>query len=294
MQYSEWIFAFAAVIGKGHIQEGLPCQDYCDVNEYDNFSIAVVADGAGSCANSQIGSKKVSELALDHFAGAIKQNGWADSNLLPTLEDWSAQAKQLLLQVRNDLYIFSENDKIDFKSLSCTIIVTIALKNGLLVTHIGDGRAGYCTKENNWLHMISPYHGEEANETVFITSDIWEPAIIDKYIECAVIDEAVKAFCLLSDGCEKAAFECNLFDEQENVFYDPNKPFKEFYDKNIHVHLPHLRNQGKSQEEINALWRNFLENGNETLRNETDDKSMILAVKTNPVEVFTDVAAGTT
>lgn len=278
MQQPNWIFAFASVIGNSHISENIPCQDFCKVENRDNFSIAVVCDGAGTCINSQIGSKQVTDFCIYHFEKLIKKQKWDNQNELPTQEIWHNEAKSTLYLIKEDLDRFSMSNDLDFKSLSCTVIVTIALSHGLLVTHIGDGRAGYCNMNNEWLPTIIPLHGELANQTVFITSDIWNNEIIDTYIESNVIKDDVKAFCLLSDGCEKASFECNLFDQETETYFDPNKPYPLFFNPNIKI-LPELHKQNKTQEEINTLWETFLRKGNEKLKIEPDDKTLILGVR---------------
>ena len=278
MSQSNWIFAFASVIGNSHIAENLPCQDYCRVESFEKFSIAVVCDGAGSCKNSQIGSEKASWFCIDRFEKLIRDNKWDDSESLPAQEVWHNLAKQTLYSVREDLENYGINEELEFKSLSSTLILTIILENGLLVSHIGDGRAGYCDSSNDWLSSITPFHGEVANQTVFLTSDFWDEEIIDNYIESRVIADQVKAVCLMSDGCEKASFECNLFDSETETYYDPNKPYPLFFDGNIKI-LPTLYAQGKSVEEINEMWKEFLSNGNDRLKVETDDKTLILGVR---------------
>ena len=80
----------------------------------------------------------------------------------------------------------------------------------------------------------------------------------------------------MSDGCEKAAFECNLYDAENKTFFDPNLPFGPFFNPNVKA-LKKLALENKTQEEINELWAGFLTNGNERFRTEMDDKSMILA-----------------
>jgi hypothetical protein len=278
MKQQNWIFAFASVIGNGHILEKIPCQDQCDVQTFDNYSIAVVSDGAGSCQHSDKGSKFIVNNSINHFYNVIKEHKWDQDNELPSKEDWHNTAKKTLCKIKEDLFNYSINEDVEFKSLSCTVIIVIAFKHGLLVTHIGDGRAGYCNSNFDWQSIITPYHGEFANQTVFITSDIWYEEIIDNYIESTVIDGDVNAFCLLSDGCEKASFECNLYDSEKRMYFDPNRPFPLFFDPNLKV-LQQLFEQEKSQEEINKLWEKFLTVGTEKLRVETDDKSLVLAVK---------------
>jgi hypothetical protein len=278
MQQDKWIFAFGSARGNSHVAENLPCQDSCKVEQCENFAISVVCDGAGSCENSHIGSEWVTARCISQFKEAVKANKWVDDNILPNQETWHCIAKQTLKSVRTDLERFSSDRELPFKSLSCTIIVVIAFDTGLLITHIGDGRAGYCNTKDEWQSIMKPLHGNEANETVFITSDIWDDPIIDTYIESNVVIDRVKAFCLLTDGCEKSSYECNLFDKEKELYYDPNIPYPLFFDPNVKV-LPKLHRQGKSQEEINTLWITFLTAGNEKLKIEPDDKTMVLGVR---------------
>ena len=42
MQQKEWLFAFASVIGNGHLSENIPCQDACKVESNKDYTIAVV------------------------------------------------------------------------------------------------------------------------------------------------------------------------------------------------------------------------------------------------------------
>ena len=278
MSLPVWRFAFASAIGNSHIDNQLPCQDYCQVEVYQDTIISVVCDGAGSATHSDLGAKQVVLDCLSRFADAMKSKAWHKEKKFPTLSIWHEVAKDTLKRVRQDLENFSLAAELPLKSLACTVIVVINLKNGLLVTHIGDGRAGYCNQAGEWFPLIKPFHGEEANETVFITSDIWTSELQEIYIESAVIKNDVKAFCLLSDGCEKAAFECNLYDSEKEVFYDPNRPYPLFFDANVAA-LPKLFENGSTQEEINSQWQIFLTNGNGKLRVESDDKTLILAVK---------------
>jgi serine/threonine protein phosphatase PrpC len=275
----DWNYLFASVRGKGHIEENIPCQDYCSVFPHTGYTICVVSDGAGSCENSHIGSEKVTQLANIHFSGLIEEKKWNKGKKKIKLEEWQEVSHKTLKAVRDDLKRISI-EGYDFKSLSCTLIVVIQIKNKLLVTHIGDGRAGYCNYNDEWAAMLTPYKGRYSNETVFITSDIWEDETsLNKYIKSAIVEEKIKAFCLLTDGCENASFECYKLDEATQIPEDINKPFKDFFHENVNLHIPNLIKSQKSQQELNQIWESFLTDGNETLKNESDDKTMILAVK---------------
>lgn len=277
MNRFEWIFVHASSIGNSHIKENIPCQDACNVLYTPNYVISVVCDGAGSCLNSDKGSKFVAEHGIHRFNQLVKRQKWNQKRKFPSQKTWNKFAKETLYTINKDLENYSINTGLDYKSLSCTLIVLITLKHGLLITHIGDGRAGYCNGNGEWHPMIKPYHGELANQTVFITSDIWSNNLLDEYSESKVITEEIKAVCLMSDGCEKAAFECNLYDESTGNYYDPNRPFPPFFNTNMDL-LPRLKQQGISQTEMNNLWAKFLESGNAKLQQEVDDKTMIFGV----------------
>src|ERR1043166_3667928 len=132
------------------------------------------------------------------------------------------------MEARNNLLAFAKEKGYEFSSLACTIIVVIYTPNGLLVTHVGDGRAGYCL-EGEWKPLIVPHKGEEANQTIFLSSKIW--AQDDSFImsgvpvpESKVVEGKVAAFTLMSDGCEHHAFECSKIDPTTHRWSDPNLP----------------------------------------------------------------------
>jgi serine/threonine protein phosphatase PrpC len=280
MKKTNWIYANASVIGNSHITHNVPCQDASKVGVFDNFLIAVVSDGAGSCKNSELGSEAVCNFSIKQFSELVEKNKWFLKEKYPSEKEWDTISKQELKKIKEQLKQLSQDEEeLEFNTLACTLIVVIAFNDRLLVTHIGDGRAGYCDNNDNWHSMISPFQGDQPNETVFITSEIWSDDKINYYIESRIIKNTVKAFCLLSDGCEKAAFECNLYDKETEKYYDPNLPYKEFFHKNINLHLPNLFKSKKSQKEVNEHWNEFLKSGNPTLARESDDKTMILVVR---------------
>ena len=275
----DWNYLYASVQGKGHVEEKIKCQDYCSVFEHTKYTLCIVSDGAGSCENSHVGSEKVTQLANIHFSRLVEEKEWNKGKKKITQEEWQRASQKTLKTVRDDLQKISIQGY-DFKSLSCTLIVIIQLKNELLLTHIGDGRAGYCNLKDDWFSMMTPYKGRYSNETVFITSEIWnDETSLNKYIKSIVVEDEIKAFCLLTDGCENASFECYKLDEETQIPVDVNKPFKEFFYENVNIHIPILIKSKIGQEELNKIWESFLKNGNDTLKNESDDKTMILAVK---------------
>lgn len=282
-----WGVAYASVIGNSHIGEGLPCQDACLLKFENGYGIAVVSDGAGSCSNSHIGSEKSCSFFYAHIKEIIENRQWALNKQLPSLEEWKDIGLEALFKVKTDLVELSVQEDIDFKSLSCTLMAVVFFPHGLLLAQIGDGRGGF-QKDGIWNGLFKPFKGEFANETVFITSHIWETELMDKYINLTVLDFPVDAFCLLTDGCERAAFQINLFNEAEEKYFDPNLPYPNFFNPLVGT-LKGLIEGKQTQAEINSLWANFLTNGNPKFEIETDDKTMILAVNLSEIKSETEV-----
>lgn len=268
----KWQLAYASVLGNSHIKEGLPCQDAHFIHENESNIIAVVCDGAGSCPHSEIGAEWVSNFIGTQLAYVAKTEQFIE-NQKDT--DWKVLVYDLIKTTQLALAAFAESEKYDYKDLSCTVIAAIVTPEKLLTFHIGDGRGGYMDADGDWKSFMTPFHGAEANETVFVTSSIWENPEI--YIETNSIQASIHAFCLLSDGCEKASFLCNLYDEVTEKYSDPNLPFPPFFNPNIAA-LKSLSESNTPQDDVNTLWETFLTNGNTKLSYETDDKTLVLGV----------------
>jgi len=140
----------------------------------------------------------------------------------------------------------------------------------VLVANIGDGRGGYLNTSGVLKSLFTPFGGDESNGTIFITSPIWENP--HKFIQTDVIDEKLLAIFLLSDGMEKITFECsNLTDD---VFTDANIPFKKFFFP-VLSKIKSLDSEG--EEKLKDEWKSLLESGNEAIKNESDDKTLLVS-----------------
>jgi hypothetical protein len=275
---NNWIVTKASVIGKSHLEDNNPCQDAhsCSFFENENFLIVAVSDGAGSASHSHLGSGIVVEQAIQRFAKVIISNKFNLSP--PEFPEWRERSAQIFKDIFEYMKIFSKTENILYKSLAATAIVIIITDYGLLSAHIGDGRAGYRNSKGEWHSCIKPFKGELANETVFITSDIWDNNDLGEYIESRIIVESIDAFTLLTDGCENVCFQINKYNTETKLYERQNIPFPEFYNYNVEI-LKQLYNQGISETEIDDIWEKFLTSGNETFANEPDDKTLLLGVK---------------
>ncbi len=279
---ANWYVVGQSVIGKSHIENNTLCQDNHFIEDFGgNWGIAISCDGAGSAKYSHLGSKFVSERSAIIFRAIIEKNKFDKQNHLPPKENWQELSKQGLYQVYKDLEVYSKKEGLRLEGLACTVIIVIYTPFGYLVTHIGDGRAGYLNEQKEWKAMMTPWKGEEANQTVFITSSIWNEKI-DSFIESNVIEEKSTAFTLMSDGCENHSFECSKINPETQEWIDLNLPYPKFFNPLVHTLNQSLK-EGISHEEIKEKWTNFITSGNEGLKNESDDKTLILGIL-QPVE----------
>lgn len=284
----EWTVVGVSVIGNGHADSGLTCQDN---NGFlylgDGWGIAVTSDGAGSAANSQIGSKVTVMRTIEHFKNLIASKHWIDDNVLPSDEEWDEAVYFTLRNVKDDIVRFAKEKNIEVSSLNATVIVVICSPLGLLACHVGDGRAGYCTPSGQWRSLITPHKGEEANQTIFLSSDFWNKPYFKlsgvRVPEAIVVRKPVAAFTLMSDGCENICWECNMYNEEEKHFFDPNRPFANFFNSVVNT-LRRQRNEGASERELLKAWYEFIAAGNERFRNETDDRTLLLGVTPSNIQ----------
>lgn len=274
-----WKIIGASSIGSSHITSGIPCQDsfsFSLINE--NCGIAILADGAGSYKNSHIGSQFVTEKGLELFTHLILKNKWHED--LPSLDLWRVQSIKVAQRLLLELAQLAENLKYDIKELSSTLTVAFFSTLGICILNIGDGRGAIKDADNNWLSILTPYHGEEVGMTVFLTSDLtWKSP--NKFIETKIIKDNVNAFIIISDGLEKFLFECYKPDSS-GKYHDPNLPFTPTLDFIYQTNNLFLSKH--SAKLATKKWESFLKNGHEILSKEADDKTMIFGLFTRTVE----------
>ena len=266
-----------SVIGNSHISMGLPCQDNCKYAYIkERWGIAITSDGAGSAKHSEIGSRIVVERGIYYFQNVIRQKKWIENKALPTEAEWTNIAYTTLKAIRDNMETFANTKSIELSSLNATIIVVIHTPFGFLTTHVGDGRAGYKDETDEWKSFIIPHKGEEANQTIFLTSDFWKvPYYVMSGVmvpESNVVRCRPVAFTLMSDGCEHAAWQCNMRNDKTGMYYDPNKPFERFFNPLVADLLSDM------SADLKTRWTRFVMLGNNSFKNEPDDKTMILGI----------------
>lgn len=298
---SGWLVVGGSVAGASHVKRGIPLQDSFHIKMLDDeWGIAVVADGAGSRKHSDQGAALIArKYAPRAFEQLIEREAWHAGGQLPAAAEWAQLATDTLRDIKRALKLEAKNREFNISLFGSTVIVVIFSPHGLLVTHVGDGRAAYSNADNDWFSMMVPLRGEEANATRFITGlDFRDPSLCIEhekveeqdafftrpaadtfswYVESRVVNEPATAFSLMSDGCEKAAFVSSQM-RDDHMWVDPNEPYPPFF-TNLTAQLKEMHNDGLDRTQIEAIWQTFLSEGNEVLQRESDDKTMILGIR---------------
>ena len=268
-----WLIVAHSAIGRQHIKRNLPCQDVhriADINA--ERGVAVICDGAGSAKESQIGARIVAKQSAVLFKKLVADRTGC---FPPSKKEWQKASHDALLKIAAFLKKFAVRTNRDFKSLACTVMVVAFDPQGVMICHIGDGRAAVCDSLGDWHAIMKPFRGEEANQTLFITSAAWSNNLA--FMGCEVFYDPITAFTLMSDGCENHAFRLNRYDEAAGIYIQLNEPYARFFNP-LTEQILSLDGQGLSPEQINQEWRDFIERGTVGLAREGDDKTMILGI----------------
>jgi hypothetical protein len=278
-----WIVLAASATGPSHVADGLPCQDAYHVRQIDgDCGVVALADGAGSCAASDIGARMVVEQATRQVPEALAAAGYELGVREPGLLVWHEIAFDCIMRIGEEVRVLAASTSRPFEAFSSTLIIVVYSPLGLLVTHVGDGRAGWRDRHGTWRSMIRPFRGRYANETVFLTTvcDVGWPEA-ELLVESRVVRAEPTAFVLMSDGCERSAFECRIFDERTGSYHDPNRPYAPWLEPKVDF-AHRLAVSGAPLERGNEVLAQYLASGGGRLGQEPDDKTLVLGVRARP------------
>lgn len=253
-----WRVASACEIGTSHISAGTPCQDNAfhailRTNE-GQILVAVVCDGAGSAAHSEVGSW----LACTTFAELIEvyfENGGRlvdiDRNKILI---WIAATAERLIARANE-------DGNESKDYSCTLLAAIVGNNAAVFAQIGDGAIVVSHGEaDGWSWVFWPQHGEYANQTVFVLS-----ANAAEAMEFNLAERRIDEFAMFSDGIERM------------VLHGASKAVNEPFFDQMFVPVRASKSRGTDQA-LSEKLKGYL--GSAAVNAKTnDDKTLLLATR---------------
>lgn len=192
----------ASVIGKSHIKNNLPCQDYAQAYKFSNNKVSIVlCDGAGSSKYSDIAAKITTETLINYFKTnksetlLKKSDKFLKKEILDLVND----------KIKQSMRLNNHNSIRDYYSTLLFTFINIK-KNFFIAGHIGDGVIGIL--ENNWSILSEPQNGEFNNTTFFVT----QKKSYDNFrLYRGQLNRKVKGFLLMSDGSSES-----LYNKKEN------------------------------------------------------------------------------
>lgn len=179
-----WRVFSAASIGKGHIDGGLPCQDAAEYAFGKGWLVAVVCDGAGSAAKSDVGAQACARAVCRVLAGVEG----VPSTIKPDL------IAQAIVAARADIQSLSLEHAIEAREFACTVVGIVLSRDGGALFHIGDGMA-VVELSDGAVVLSSPENGEYANETYFVTGGDWQA-----HLRMTPFEGQIRRAALMSDG----------------------------------------------------------------------------------------------
>lgn len=189
-----WRIYAASAVGSSHLDKGIPCQDACAFHVEGELLTAVVCDGAGSAARSDVGAR----LIADGLARALGERLAREPELLAgPREDFAAAAAEAVAQARAALVERADADGRALGDYAATVVGYAGDAQGGWFLHIGDGiGVAEAVDADAAAPVVSlPANGEYANETWFVTGEGWR-----EQLRVLRVPAPTARLALMSDG----------------------------------------------------------------------------------------------
>lgn len=183
-----WRVFGASVVGKSHLDKGLPCQDAHAHANVGESLVAVVCDGAGSARHSELGAQFVANTLAQALARRLEQGA-----AIAQLHD--GMLMDCMAQVRGALEELADNHGALLDDYATTVVGVVMGPSVGVFFHLGDG-VGVAQLENGSELISLPANGEYANETYFLSGERWRDQL-----RLLPIPRGVRGLVLMSDGC---------------------------------------------------------------------------------------------
>lgn len=261
-----WAHLKASVIGCGKSE----LQDSHAVVVHGDTVVLIVSDGAGSRRLSKEGADFTTSILANRFRALVRAGHAFEA------QGWPYLASKLFLEVSEGLTAHADSLECTKGDLGCTCIVVFSNASFSACSHVGDGRAGLLDSAGAWKSLLDPYKGQETNATVFLT--MLNRSNSESIVRHRVEVGSYRAVVALSDGPESVCWHVSTLNQEGDKLVDPNLPSGDFFGK-ITNQLAQASSQQTSQADLDRSWAKFLTDGNPQLASETDDKTLLIALR---------------
>jgi serine/threonine protein phosphatase PrpC len=187
-------------LGTSHEKVGGVCQDAYAYSEFPHALsplIACCADGAGSAAFSETGSR----VACDALLRAVSRHFDHDDTVAGPDR---AKVVEWFMEVRNEVEVKAAELNRPPRDLACTLLMVVATNEWTAAAQVGDGVI-VVGRDAGYEAVTWPQSGEYQNTTYFLTDPELEPRI--QYV---ILDSKVDELALLTDGLQPLALNLAL------------------------------------------------------------------------------------
>lgn len=202
-----WKFSNTHLIGRAHIANGIPCQDFSKHFQNDHFNISVLSDGCGSSSHSDIGA----QIVVNNLIKLITE----EFDSIVTMDPITSR-KYILENINDQLQSKADDLSVSIKELNATLLF-VAVKDNqeLLMGHLGDGFIGSIQGSRLEIKSLEE-KTEEVNGTVYTTTP---NAFASFNLRKGTLKD-YEGFILLSDGSADA-------------LVDSRKPFEKIFIQSV-------------------------------------------------------------
>lgn len=246
-----WKYLNESVEGTSHRDGATGCQDSSFVTPFkiegDDVLILACADGAGSAAESALGSRVACET-VTQLAVSFLESGRKPGDILDD------EVRRWFGAVQDALNAEAERENLSARDLACTLLLSIVSNSASAFAQIGDG-AIVILEDGEYRPVFWPEHGEYQNATYFITE---RDCATHVQIRCSQV--GISELAMFSDGLQMLALN-----------YAAKTAHQPFFTPMFHA----LR-AAADQQDLIAPLRSFLDSRAVNDRTD-DDKTLILA-----------------
>ncbi len=192
-----WRVVAASVTGVSHEKANLPCQDAHAFRQLSNsVLICAVADGAGSAALSEIGSRIAVQVSVETLERRIQSASAAGANIE------SADLQAALRAVQQALETEAETRREPLREFATTLLLVVVYSDQIAALQVGDGAVVAQNAAKELVAITVPPDAEYANATTFVTSpDALESAQI------VIQTLPLTGLAMFSDGLQRLALK---------------------------------------------------------------------------------------
>jgi len=249
-----WKTLHHSVAGSSHLLTGTPCQDCCDVRQFERDGqsalLAVCSDGAGSAKHSEQGSALICEQFIQIVETELRAGLTPEKITRELAMEWADRIRDAIKSVSNQTGC-------EVRDFAATFLGTIILPSCACFFQIGDG-AIVAKDGDRWEVVFWPQSGEYINTTNFLTDENFDSKL--EFLNRS--QDAISALAMFTDGLERLILQSS--------------------DRTVHTPFLEPMFQSMAQHDAAHLsepMRDFLSSQQVNDRTD-DDKTLILAVRT--------------